>query len=168
MGYSGTTEVIIYWKPDQTFVIHRAHHIWSDGYNYCLSTEDKHTTGYLVLQQDPEIHIHNSDPLNLIPCELDLTSTLFSDKTILAYEIELPPSRNKFGPTLLDEEYFTIPYIIDIITNLRASRQLPTQAKQNMWVVAINGEDSLTTQGAIDELNKHQTPRRKSKVNISL
>ena len=32
-----------------------------------------------------------SDLFNLIPCELDLTSTPFKDETIITYDIELPP-----------------------------------------------------------------------------
>ena len=79
MGYASTTGVILYWKPDQTFIIHRAHHVWFDEYNSRLSIENKHNKGSLLLRQDPEGHINNSDLLNLIPCELDLTSTPFSD-----------------------------------------------------------------------------------------
>ena len=30
MGYAATTGVIIYWKPDQSIIIHRAHHVWFD------------------------------------------------------------------------------------------------------------------------------------------
>ena len=30
MGYADTTGVIIYWKPDQTFVIYRFRHVWFD------------------------------------------------------------------------------------------------------------------------------------------
>ena len=67
MGYAATTGVILYWKPDQPFIIHRAHHVWFDEYNSCLSIEDKHTSGSLLLRQDPEGHIHNKDLLNLIP-----------------------------------------------------------------------------------------------------
>ena len=37
-----------------------------------------------------------------------------------------------------------------------------------MWIVAINGEEPITAQGVLDELNNHQTPRVKSKINISL
>ena len=37
-----------------------------------------------------------------------------------------------------------------------------------MWIVSINGEEPIKYQGAIDELNCHQTPRDKSKINISL
>ena len=91
MGYAATTGVIIYWKPDQTFVIHRSHHVWFDEYNSRPHIEDKHTPGYLLLRKYPEGHIHESDLLNLIPCELDLTSTPFSDTTIITYEIEVPP-----------------------------------------------------------------------------
>ena len=50
--YSDTTGVIIYWKLYQSFVIHRSNYVWSDEYNYRLSIEDKHTTGYLLPQQD--------------------------------------------------------------------------------------------------------------------
>ena len=37
-----------------------------------------------------------------------------------------------------------------------------------MWIVAINGEEPITAQGVIDELNCHQTSRGKSKIKISL
>ena len=87
MGYAATTGFILYWKPDQLFIIHGTHHVWFDEYNYSLSIEEKHTSCYLLLWQDPEGHIHYSDLLNLNPCELDLTSTLFSDETIITYDI---------------------------------------------------------------------------------
>ena len=51
MVYAATTGVILYWKPDQTFIIHRAHHVWFDEYNSRLSIEDKHTTGSLLLRK---------------------------------------------------------------------------------------------------------------------
>ena len=115
MGYAATTGVILYWKPDQPFIIHRSHHVWFDEYNSCLSIEDKNTPGSLLLRQDPEGRIHYSDLLNLIPCELDLTSTPFSDTKNFTYEIELPPSGQKIGFNLLDDEDFTIPYVTDTI-----------------------------------------------------
>ena len=37
-----------------------------------------------------------------------------------------------------------------------------------MWIVTINGEEPITAQGVLDELNRHQTPRGKSKIKISL
>ena len=88
MVYVATTGVIIYWKPDQHCVIHRYHHVCFDEHNYCLYIEDKHTPGSLLLQKYPEDHINNSDLLNLIPRELDLTSTPFSNTTIITYGIE--------------------------------------------------------------------------------
>ena len=145
MGYAATTGVIIYWKPDQPFIIHRAHHVWFDEYNSRLSIEYNNNPGYLLLWQDPEGHIHDSDFFNLIPWELDLTSTPFSDEKIITYEIELPPSGKKIDFNLLDDEYFTIPYIADTIPNSPAGNQLPSQAKLNVWIVVINGEDTITT-----------------------
>ena len=139
MGYAATTGVILYWKPDQPFIVHRAHHVWFDEYNYRFSIEDKHTTGSLLLRNDPEVHIHHSDLLNLIPCKPDITYTPFSDETIITYEIELPPSGKKIGFNLLDDEDFTIPYITNTIPNSPAGHQLPLQAKINVWIVAING-----------------------------
>ena len=67
MGYAAITEFVIYWKPDQPFVIHIAYHVWFDGYNYHLSIEDKHTPGSLLFWNYPESFIDNSDLLNLIP-----------------------------------------------------------------------------------------------------
>ena len=117
MVYTATIGVILYWKPYQPFIIHRAHHVWFDEYNSSLSIEDKHTPGSLLLWQDPEGHIHNSDLLNLIKCELDITSNPFRDETIITYDIELPTSGKKIGFNLLDDEDFTIPYITDTIPN---------------------------------------------------
>ena len=37
-----------------------------------------------------------------------------------------------------------------------------------MWIVPINGEEPITDKSALDELNRHKTPRGKSKVDISL
>ena len=155
MGYGATTEFILNWKSDQNFVIHRSHHIWFDEYNSRLSIEDNHTTGYLLPWQDPEGHIHDSDLLNLIPFELDLTSTPFWDTTIITYDIKLPPSGKKVGFNLLDDEDFKIPYITDTTPNSPAGHQPPSQSKRNVCIIA-------------DEINSNQNPRGKSKINISL
>ena len=55
------------------------------------------------------------------------------------YDIGLPPSGNKVVYNLLDDEYFTIPYIDDTIPNSPAGHQLPSQAKRNRWIIDING-----------------------------
>ena len=134
MGYEATTGVIILWKSDQTFFIQRSHHVWFDEYNYRLFIEDKHTPGSLVLQQYPKNHVHNSDLLNLIPFELDITYNPFSNTKILTYEIELPPDGKKIGFNLLDDEDFTIPYVTDTIPNSPADHKLPTQDQRNVWI----------------------------------
>ena len=139
MGYSSTTVVILYWKLDQPFVIQIAHHVWFDEYNSCLLMEYKHTAGSLLLRQYPEGRIYDSELLNFILCELDLTSNPFSDATIITYKIDLPPSGKKVGFNLLEYEDFTIPHITDTILNSPADYQLPSQAKINVWIIAING-----------------------------
>ena len=85
MGYEATTIFVIFRNPDQPFSIHRDHHVWFSEYNYHLSIEHNHTPGSLLLQQGPESLINNSDLLNLITCELDLTYTTFSDTTTITY-----------------------------------------------------------------------------------
>ena len=104
----------------------------------------------------------------MIPCELYTTSTTFCDTTILTYEIELPPAGKKFGFNLLDDEYFTVPYVTDTTLNSPDGYKLTTQEKKKVWIIYINVESPITYQGALDEINLHQTPRGKSKVNISL
>ena len=104
----------------------------------------------------------------MISCELDITYTTFHDTKILTYGIELPPYGNKVGFNLLDYEDFKIPYITDTIKNSPDGHQLPTQVKKNVWIIDINGEEPIKSQGTLDELNLHQTPRGKSKFNISL
>ena len=37
-----------------------------------------------------------------------------------------------------------------------------------MWIIDTNGEYPITAQCILDKLNFHQTPRGKSKINISL
>ena len=80
MGYSASKGVILYRKLYQPFFIQIAHHVWFDEYNYSLSIEESNNPGYLLLRKNPESNIHNSDLLNLITCELDLTPTPFSKK----------------------------------------------------------------------------------------
>ena len=117
MGYADTAGVIIFCNPDHTFAIQIDHNACFYEYNSRLSIEYKQTPGYLLLQQDTEIILHNLDLLNLILCELDIKSTPFCDATIITYEIELPPDGKKIGINLLDCEYFTILYVIDTIPN---------------------------------------------------
>ena len=144
MVYAATTENIFYWDPDQPFVIHRSHHVWFDECNYSLSIEYKKPPGSLPLQQYPEILVYNPYLLNFIPCELDLTSTPFFATSIITYEIELPSFINKVGFNLLDYEDFKIPYITDAIPNSPPGRQLPTQDKQNVWIIYIYIGNSLS------------------------
>ena len=68
----------------------------------------------------------------------------------------------------MDDEYFTTPYVTDTIPNSQSGHQIPTQDKKLLWIISINGEEPITDQGAIDELNFRQTSCGKSKVNISL
>ena len=86
----------------------------------------------------------------MIPCELDLTYTTFSNTPIITYEIDLPPSGKKIGFNVLYDEYFTIPCITDTIPNSPAGHQLPTQAKRNVWIVAINVDYYIKSEGALD------------------
>ena len=87
MGYSDTIGDILYLKPDHHFVIHISHHVWFDEYNSRLYIEYKRTTGSLLLRQDPEGHIHESDIINLIMNDIYLTFNIFSDTTIIPYAI---------------------------------------------------------------------------------
>ena len=85
MVYAATIGIILYWKPYQPFVIHRYHNVLFDEYGSRISIEYKQTPGSLIFQQYSEILIHDSYLLNLIPFELDLTSTPFCDTTIFTY-----------------------------------------------------------------------------------
>ena len=104
----------------------------------------------------------------MISCEIDIKYTLFSDTTVITYEIVLPYSGKKVGFNLLDDEDFTIPYISDKIPNSPAGHQLPSQAKRNVWIISISEEYPIKAQGVLDELNIHQNPRGKSNINISI
>ena len=66
----------------------------------------------------------------MIPCELDIEFTDFFDTKMITYEIELHPSGRKVGFNLLDDEYFTIPYITDTIPNSSAVHQHPDRLKE--------------------------------------
>ena len=79
---------------------------------------------------------------------------------MITYEIELPPSGNKVGFNLLDDEDIIIPYITDTIPNSPVGHQLPSQAKLDVWIITINGKETISDQGSLDELNHHKNPRR--------
>ena len=76
----------------------------------------------------------------MIPCELDLTPTPFCDVTIITYDIELLPFGKGIGFNLLDGDNFTIPYILDAISNSPAGHQLLTQAKKYVYKISVNGK----------------------------
>ena len=87
---------------------------------------------------------------------------------IIKYEIELPPSGKKVSFNLLNDEDFTIPYITDTIPNLPDGHNILSQANINMWIIDINGEEPITAQGVINELNCHQHSGEKYMIKISL
>ena len=72
----------------------------------------------------------------------------FLDETIITHKIELPPPVEEIGFNFMDDNEFTIPYIIDIFTNLLTSRQLLTHDKKNVLAVAVNGEEPIPEKGA--------------------
>ena len=37
-----------------------------------------------------------------------------------------------------------------------------------MWIIDINGEEPIKDQGVLNELNRHQIPRGKSNIKISI
>ena len=55
-----------------------------------------------------------------------------------------------------------------VLTYSPAGRQLPSQTKRHLCIVAINGKDPITNQVVLDELNHNQTPQGKSNIKISL
>ena len=108
------------------------------------------------------------DLLRFSPYEIDLTYTPFIDTTIIIYKIELPPAGKTISINLLDDEYFTIPYVIYKIPNSTAGHQLLTQAKKNVWIIAINVEEPIIAQYVIDELHFYNTQYGKYMVKIIL
>ena len=107
MGYKLIQELLSTGER-QAFFIHRDYHVWFDEYNYSLYIEDNHTPGSLLIQQDTESNIHNSGLLNLIPFELNLTSTPFSNTTVLTYYIDLPSAGKNVGFNSLNYEDFKL------------------------------------------------------------
>ena len=67
---------------------------------------------------------------------------------------------------LLYDEDFIIPYVTGTIPNLPAVHQLSIQDNKNVWIIDINGEEPITAQVALDELNHHKNPHGKSNVKI--
>ena len=85
MVYADTIAVILYWKLDQPYYLHRAHHSWFYEYSSCLSTENYRTPSSLLPQQDSELFPHKLDLMHSLPYEHDLTSTPFPDVTNITY-----------------------------------------------------------------------------------
>ena len=57
----------------------------------------------------------------------------------LSHDIELPNSGKKISFNLMNDEDFTTPYFTDTTPNYPAGHKLPSQAKINVWTIAING-----------------------------
>ena len=76
-------------------------------------------------------------------------SSPFSDAKMITYEIELTTFGNKTVFNLLDKEDFTIPFIIDKITNAPDSHQLVAQVNNNMWIINKNGKEPIEEKGSL-------------------
>ena len=72
MWYAATTGVIISLKPHQHYYLHHSDYVWFGEYNYHLYTEDNHTPGSLILQQESTFFIQNLDALKFLPFELGI------------------------------------------------------------------------------------------------
>ena len=62
---------------------------------------------------------------------------------------------------------FTIPYDIHTIHS-PSCYQFPTQSKKIVCTIAIDGEEIITAQGALDKIHHNQTQWGKYKLNISI
>ena len=99
----------------------------------------------------------------MIPREPDISSVTFGNAIIITYKIELPSIGAKIFLKLMDDDECTIPYIIDTFFNSPEGNQLTTQAKENVWIVAINREDTITTKGVLDKRQHYHTQREITK-----
>ena len=97
--------------------------------------------------------------LNFIPHHLEIK--------IIIYELELTPKGKKIDFNLMDDSDFTTPYILDTIPKSPEVQQLPTQSKNNFWVISVYGEEPITTKGSIEKLKYYHYQHEKSKVKIS-
>ena len=52
---------------------------------------------------------------------------------------------------------FTITYILVVIIYSPEVHQLQYQAQNNIWIVEIDGEDTITDKGDIENIQKYQT-----------
>ena len=167
MGYAATTGFILYWNPDQLFVIHRYQNVWFDEYNSRLSIEDRCIPFIYSFVNITKVLFIIKSSSNLFHVYLILNPIHFAIQQLSHMKLSYLPLE-KMGINFLDDEDSTIPYITDTIQNSSAVHQLPSKANINVWIIAINGEKSITSQGIPDELNCHQTPRVKSNIKINL
>ena len=86
MQYKATKDVLLYWKPDQPYYTHRAHHSWFDEYKTHLSSDRNHTPRSQQLQWDPErFPCQSSIQINFVPCELKFSGGNFTESNKVKY-----------------------------------------------------------------------------------
>ena len=68
----------------------------------------------------------------------------------------------------MDDYYFTIQYILDVIPKSPAGHKIPAQAKNNIRIITINVEDTITAKDTIYELKHCHNQCGKYKVKIIL
>ena len=56
----------------------------------------------------------------------------------------------------MDDDDFNIPYILETTPNSLEGHQLISQAKNNVWIVEIDGQETINSEGAPEEIQKHQ------------
>ena len=68
----------------------------------------------------------------------------------------------------MDYDIWTIIYILDIIPNYPAGHRLISQAKNNVCIVEIDGDEEINAKGPLEYIQSNQTNKGKSKVSIIL
>ena len=167
MGYAATKGFILYWNPDQLFVIHRYQNVWFDEYNSRLSIEDRCIPFIYSFVNIMKVLFIIKSSSNLFHVYLILNPIHFAIQQLSHMKLSYLPLERElvliYWMMNILQSYISLikPQIHQPVTNFQ-------YRLKKKWIISINVEDPITAQGAIDKLNLYQTPREKPKVNIIL
>ena len=73
--------------------------------------------------------------LGLITFKIDLSKTPFTESTIVQYQLGITTQGNKISLSLIDNDYFNIPYIVYMVPKYPAGYKLPYQANNKIQIM---------------------------------
>lgn len=149
MGITNTNTVIKWWDPKTPNDI-----------KYCTSAKFNEYITYLpdgklspgtLFMQGKQIKTNYTNTYTI-----DFQKHPILSNSPIQVNIKLPPKGCSLGINCYFCDYHAMPYIKTVIRNNQIWRYLPTNIKNNFWILAVGNNTPITVKQMLQDIKSHQ------------